>query len=146
MLLTGVAAADVGRRSCTRVKTHKVMRPSPRKAAMALGCGSCMLTGAPSSVANTGHEAPIVGAFKHLAWRNSDVEALSETDARCGHRHDRGGVPRRRLCRTARLLSAGTDGLQQPVLQQRLLQSRTCSITVWLYHGDRNEPRPERVS
>ena len=22
------------------------------------------------------------------AWRNRDVEALSETDARCGHRHD----------------------------------------------------------
>ena len=51
-----------------------------------------------------------------------------------------------RIAGTDGLLSAGTDGLQQPVLQQRLLQSRTCFITVWLYHGDRDEPRPERKS
>jgi hypothetical protein len=34
---------------------------------MAFGCGSCMLSGAPSSVANTGHEAPIVGRSNILA-------------------------------------------------------------------------------
>ena len=41
-----------------------------------------------------------------LAWRNRDVETVSETAARRGYRPHRGGVRGRRQCRTARLLSA----------------------------------------
>jgi len=41
-------------------------------------------------------------------------EALSETDACVGHRNDRGGMPRRRLCRTRGYYQPAPTGYGNP--------------------------------